>query len=112
MVGKQEVGRKGALEEGGSAAASVDAAVAPSTRPARSEAAAGAAGPELGQQAGGDSEADGEEEGEGEELEEDPLSVTEKPCMHCGEVLPAAAFRRSKNKTDRLQNRCKVRRGG
>ena len=35
-------------------------------------------------------------------------SPAEKACMHCGEVKPGSAFRRSKNLGDGLQNRCKV----
>jgi hypothetical protein len=38
-------------------------------------------------------------------------SLTEKQCMHCMLVKPVSLFRRSKNKTDKLQNRCKVGRG-
>lgn len=34
--------------------------------------------------------------------------LREKQCMHCLLVRPVAQFRRSKNKGDRLHNRCKV----
>ena len=115
MVREQEVGQKRALEEveeDASAAGSLEATAhgAPRAHATRSEAAAAAAGFEQRQQA----EGEGADEGPVEEgwQEAHPMEVTEKPCMHCGEMLPAAAFRGSKNKTDRLQNRCKVRQGG
>lgn len=63
----------------------------------------------------------GEGEGEGELLHQGALTaatgvpagmdiplLTEKQCMHCMHVKPVHLFRRSKNKTDKLQNRCKV----
>lgn len=34
-------------------------------------------------------------------------TVMEKRCAQCSQIKPAAAFRRTRNKTDHLQNRCK-----
>lgn len=38
----------------------------------------------------------------------DAADSARKSCMHCGEPKLTAQFRRSKNKTDGLQNRCKA----